>query len=838
MSNAPLDSFTTFGELLRYLRRRMQMTQQELGTALGYSTAMVARLESGERLPDPALVKTAYVEALGLEHEPELAARLVELAAAARGHAPSASPAVAERKPFGAPNLPTPLTSFFGRERDIATAVQLLRRADVRLVTLLGPPGVGKTRLAIEVARQASEDFADGVCFVPLAPLSDPAQVPAAVAQALGVGAAQADPLVGVKLHLRDKHLLLALDNFEHLLEAAPLVAEVLAAAPRVKVLTTSRVELRLSAEHVCEVPPLDEPAAVELFAARAAAVRPGFALTPESRGTVAALCRRLDRLPLALELAAARLRLFSPRALLARLASDVPTRPALDVLAEGPRDLPARQRTLRATVEWSYNLLTPGQQRLLRHLSVFAGGCGLVAARAVAGAPPAFNADLPALLDSSLVQHADGPDGEPRLNLLEMIREYAAEQLAACGEADAAHSRHAAYFADLASTPSRLWQADSPLPPGGSTGTATEGQMTWWMDSLATERDNLRAALAWCLGDGRGAAGTPPHDGEAGIQLAGWLFGYWYMRGPWSEATHWLERALGVLATPEPSLTRARLLIAHARFAGAAGDPARAVAEAQEATAIYRATGEQRELDVTFARWVLEDAQLERNNLSEAQRIGEEWLAAGRDLNDPDVIAGAAGYLGDIALCRGDLPRARDWLDESLRFAPGWPNILNFQGTLACCEGDYDRARALCEEALAGMRAERWTHGIATVLHSLGDIALFSGDVGQAQDRFAEGLRMFGENGNKQRAVWCLGGLAALEATAGDAARAVTLWAAVEAIHAAIGSPRPALRVEDYRQRVEAARTKIDERAWANAAATGRAMNFEQAVTYALEGE
>jgi hypothetical protein len=181
-------------------------------------------------------------------------------------------------------------------------------------------------------------------------------------------------------------------------------------------------------------------------------------------------------------------------------------------------------------------------------------------------------------------------------------------------------------------------------------------------------------------------------------------------------------------------------------------------------------------------------------------------------------------------------LPRARDWLDESLRFWPGFTSALNLQGTLACCEGDYGRARSLCEAALAGMRADRWTHGIATVLHSLGDIALFRDDAGQARSNFTEGMRLYSENGNRQRAVQCLGGLAALEATAGDAARAVTLWAAAEALHASIGSPRPALRVEDYRRRVEAAQAKIDERTWANAVAAGRAMSFEAAVAYALQ--
>jgi predicted ATPase len=657
--------------------------------------------------------------------------------------------------------------------------------------------------------------------------------VAATLAQALGLGATQADPLAGVKLHLRDQHLLLVLDNFEHLLEAAPLVAEVLAAAPGVKTLATSRVALRLSPEYVFEVPPLDQTAAIDLFAVRAAAVKPGFALTPENRDTVAALCRRLDRLPLALELAAARLRLFSPQALLARLqVGSAAARGALDVLAEGPRDLPARQRTLRATVAWSYALLTPGQQHLLRHLSVFAGGCSLDAARAVAGHPLAFDADLQTLLDSSLVQPREGPDGEPRLSLLEMVREYAAEQLAACGEAEAARSQHVAYYLEFVrgSAPEVMRRAGSPfrLEP------LAEG--ITWVRRLEPEYDNLRVALAWGLGDGR----VPATETE----LATWLLGLWYYRGPWPEAVYWLERAL---ARPEGAgqpLTRARLLISLARFVGPVRDVGRAVEAAQEALGTFHAL--ENEPGIAISLWILTDAELERNHLAAARRHGEEWLALARQLRNAGDVRAALVYLGDIALCQKDFARAAalfDESDESVAVAlgavpPAEARVLTLERCeLACWLGDYDRAAAMGAGDLAVTRAMRFTHGTATALHNLGDIALFRGDAGQAKAHFTEGLRLFGEIGNRQRAVWCLGGLAATEASAVDVARAVTLWAAAEAIHAAIGSPRPALRVEDYRQRLEAARSQLDERAVAIAAAPGRAMTFEQAVAYALQG-
>jgi predicted ATPase len=825
VSDAALDPFATFGELLKYLRRRARLTQRELGLAVGYSEAQVNRLESGQRLPDLVAVKTHFVDALGLQREPELAARLTALASTAHSKGSAGQPPLPPatggqiHPPWN--NLPTPLTDLVGREHDVTNALKLLRRSGVRLVTLLGPPGVGKTRLAIEAARLAGEDFADGVCFVALAPLADSGLVAATLAQALGVGTAQADPLSGVKLHLRDKQTLLVLDNFEHLLDAAPLVAEVLAAAPGVQVLTTSRVALRLSAEHVFEVPLLDEPAAVELFVMRGAAVRPSLSLAPENRTVIAEICRRLDRLPLALELAAARLRLFGPKALLARLeAEGVPFYPALDTLAEGPRDLPARQRTLRNTVAWSYALLTPDQQHLLRHLSAFAGACGLEAARAVAGDPPAFDADLQALLDSSLVQHREGPDGEPRLSLLEMIREFAAEQLVACGEVEGAHHRHAAFYTGLVTQASGMIRTRE-WPDAFE---YSEYVLTW-VNRCALEYDNLRAVLTWSLG---GA-----HATGSGTELAIWLFHLWWYRGPWDEAVHWLEQALAYTEPDARSRTRARLLISLARFVGAVRDSARAVEAAKEALAIYKSLEVERE--IVFALWILTDVEVERNNLAEAQAVGEEWLSFAGETGD--YISSALFYLGDIALCRQDFPRAVALLEESLRLEPRHAAAQNVRGTLACYLGDYDRATALCEGSLALMRAGQWTHGIATVLHSLGDIALFRGDVGQARARFGESLRLFSENGNKQRSVWCLGGLAALEATAGDAVRAVTLWAAAEAVHAAIGSPRPALRVEDYRQRVEAARAKIDGRTWFAAAAAGRAMSFEQAVTYALEG-
>lgn len=417
--------------------------------------------------------------------------------------------------------LDQPPTPLIGREKEVAGLKQALQRPEVRLLTITGPGGVGKSRLGLQVAVELADEFQDGICFVRLAPLNDPGLVIPAVAQALGVKEAGERPLLEqLKLHLRDKHMLFLLDNFEHLTEATPPLAELVSAAPGLKVLATSRAALRLSGEHQFPVPPLSLPdlkelpgpeavleyAAVALFTQRATAVKPDFALTQGNAAAVAELCVRLDGLPLAIELAAARVTLLSPQAMLAHMAGDRGLS-SLSLLTGGPRDLPSRQQTLWDTIEWSYALMDVDEQLLFNRLASFSGGCTLEAAEEVCSAGRDLSITvldgLSSLIDKNLLRQAEPAEGEPRLVMLETIREYARERLAESGEEDQARRAHAAYYLVLAEE---------------ATAKLNGAEQEVWLNRLETEHDNFRAALAWSLDRG---------ETEMGLRLGGAL--WWF---------------------------------------------------------------------------------------------------------------------------------------------------------------------------------------------------------------------------------------------------------------------------------------------------------------------
>ena len=697
-----------------------------------------------------------------------------------------------EQPPRPKHNLPAALSSFVGRQREIGEIGDLLaggghEAAPPRLITLIGIGGMGKTRLSLAVAGAAAARYADGAWFVDLAPLRDPALVVGTVASVLGVRERSGQPPLATLCEaLAAKHLLMVLDNCEHLLPAVREVAEgLLRGCPRVQILATSRERLLGAGEVAWAVPPLALPSlatddvetlagatAARLFIDRVRERLPQFALTAENAPAVAEICRRLDGLPLALELAAARTTVLTMQQLADRLDN------ALGLLTTRERTLPARQQTLRATLDWSYTLLPPDEQRLLARLSVFAGGCTLAAIEAVADAEPLALLDgLHTLGDQSLLQRQETPEGEARFRTLELVREYAQERLAASGEVAATRARHADYFLQLVET--RL------------------DQIVWQRQVLA-EEDNLRAALRWA---------TTRQDVALGLRLVNALVPFWANRGAYREGHDWIGRllALAEQAAPDPPL--APLLLAHT-FYGA-----------------------------TILTW-------QSGDFANARRYIEEALARYRALDERPAIARSLRLLANVTLITGQHEAAGRLLDEaeSLLRASGASNdlamVLNSRGELLrSVYGDYAGAEAHYREALALLRADGLAHWVATLLSNLAATVLRRGGTTEALRLLRESLELRLALRNQRGIALCLEGCGSIAVALGRFTQAARCFGAADQLRLTIDSPRtsdPADEAE-YRHYVALAQTQTDPATWEAALVAGRGLTLDEAITEAL---
>ncbi|MCI0696368.1 tetratricopeptide repeat protein, partial [candidate division KSB1 bacterium] len=767
--------------------------------------------------------------------------------------------------------MPAQITPLIGRESESEALRQLLLKAEVRLVTLTGPGGIGKTSLSLQVATSLLDEFNNGIFFVSLAAISDPKLVLPTIAQTLGIRESRSKPLrESVIEYLRDKHLLFVLDNFEQLVAAAPAVSDLLAACQHLKILVTSRIVLRLKGECEYPVEPLPAPdphaaiskdslsqyAAVELFIQRALAVKPDFEVNNDNAPAVAEICFRLEGLPLAIELAAARLKLFSPQALLGRLGS------RLQLLRGGPRDMPARHQTLRQAIAWSYDLLPPAEQTFFQRLAVFVGGCSLEAVEAICNAADELGFDtldgLAALIDKSLLRQGQTKDtksdisreGEPRFVMFETIREFALERLQASGDWQATRRRHADFFQAMAE------KAEPEL---------TGSKQTLWLNTLEHEHDNFRSVFLWIEETGQA---------EYGLRLGAAIWRFWIVRGHMKEGRERLAALLALPGAAKPTRERAKVLNAVGTIVHDLGDfiTARPLLEESleiwreindkkgmatvinnlgwiaahlgelisaselsgESLTLHAELGDKRGMAVAFNNLSLvaffqaefpQARSLQEKSFSLRHEIGDErgiafsmaWLgwfevvqgnyekatsllesARGklRKLGDSMIMGFSAWVLTQMALDQGDFDRASKLMlmeESSVLIKDRDPQMLWLLALVKQHEGDQQQTQEFLEESLAKCRASRFKWGIANTLDLIGRQALGRNDDECATTCFHESMILNRDLGNKLGMAKVLIGFGSLALAEGDPGRSARLFAAAEALHQTIGAAMPA---------------------------------------------
>jgi predicted ATPase/DNA-binding XRE family transcriptional regulator len=846
----------SLGQWIALRRKSLRLRQAELARMAACAEVTLRKIEADERRPSSQLAEAL---ANHLTRSPEESTLFLRVAVGERrvwDLPQPVLPDVPRTHAIARPkrdNLPAPPTPLIGRESELAALSDALSRPEVRLLTLTGAPGIGKTRLATEVAIQARDTgrYADGVWFVPLAAITDPALLIPTLAQTLSQAAGASITADALKHYLSERHLFLVLDNFEQLLDAAGEIADLLAHAPKLTVLATSRAPLHVLAEHVYAVPPLPYPdknskplrdesryPAVVLFSQRAKAAQHDFTLNEQNVSDVSEICRRLSGLPLAIELAAARVRLFNPHSLLAQLTSTngAHAGSSLDLLAAGMRDLPARQQTLRNAIAWSYALLTPSQQRLLRLMSVFAGGCTLEAARFVAGDSPTFFTDLQALLDHSLLQYQVIDEMEPRYNLLEMVKEFANEELAQQDEVQWARERHLDYFITLLNS-EPAYDGKSPEQPGAWAGYISLARhdhyvtSARWIARMLADRENLLAALYWSLEENK----SP----QIGVQLVLSMYHVWWNFSLGNEPERWILLALKHVPTELPNTQHGRLLCEWARVLLNQGRSAKARELAQQSLDIHRSLEE--DMDILCALHAISEVEISLGLDAEARTHLNECINMALAIQKDRYAGWAMFLLGRIAVQHRDFVAAQRHFERSLAHFPHEDerdvNALYHElGSIACIRGDYDYAFAMHTKSLNMWKSNNAYGMIALAQCGLGDVALFRGDLAQARSIFEESLTLSFEAGREIRMMQALYGLAATLGSEGHFHNAITLWAAAESAHSALGNPRRPLRYDDYLTFIDKARTSIEPADASKAEAQGRAMALEPAVQYALE--